>query len=348
MRWLFCLLSLLPFSLGDEQLRAVNVYGLETELAFQCGVSCCWANSNSFYVQKIADMGFNAIRLPFSAEYIKANDYKFMDEVIGKAEELNITIILDYHRTYANHQGNWYETNLQDFQNIWYRVLSHYYDHQNVKYVDLYNEFQDGVEKAKFWSDTMSSAILYLENIFPNRFIWVVGGHDWGGSLENIKVNVSAELDKRVMYTVHKYQWSVRGDYENDYRVSFGGYSGDKLFVGEFGWIQDNPQQRQWGEMFLRYLKEHNIRNTALWCMSYYSGDTQGILKPNCLDVETEKLQMLKNFWSTDSNHRTMTFRNHSHPTFLISSGNPDDQEVVLKYSPIPIPNDCYRLRGSP
>lgn len=298
MRWLYSVICILCSAIStNADLRAVNAYGLETELAFQCGLSCCWVKPNEFYIQKIADMGFNAVRLPYSAEYIQKGDYIFMDQVIKKSNELNLTIILDYHRTYANHQGNWYETNLVNFLDIWERVLSRYYVYSNVKYVDLYNEFQDGPEKAPFWNDIMTKSILHLESRFPDRWHYFVGGTNWGGSLQGIKVNVPIEIDKRVSYTVHKYKFSVRGDYRRDYEVSFGGYSGDKLFVGEYGWIQDRPEEVEWGKMFLSYLKEHNITNTALWCLSFYSGDTQGILKQNCLDVEQEKLTIIKQYW---------------------------------------------------
>lgn len=288
----------IPLVSHSEKLKAINVYGYETELAFQCGLSCCWVKPNDYYIQKVVDMGFNSIRLPFSAEYIHRGDLTSFDHIIQQAEDLNLTIILDYHRTWSGHQGNWYETNLNEFQQTWKTVLQRYIGYFNVKYVDLYNEFQDGSDKASFWNDIMTKTIVYLEQQFPNRFIWVVGGTNWGGSLAGIHVNVSTEIDKRVMYTIHKYQWSVSGNYEEDYRRSFGGYSGDKLLVGEYGWIQSNEQQRQWGIMFLDYLKQHNVYNTALWCLSYYSGDTQGILKQNCLDVEEEKLEILKRFWS--------------------------------------------------
>lgn len=297
MKWWF--FFLLPFHVfADNAIRGISVYGLETELAFQCGLSCCWVQPNEFYLEKVSSMGFNTIRLPFSAEYINKNDFSFMDEIIKKTYVLNLTVVLDYHRTWANHQGNWYETNLQDFLSVWERVLFRYFNFSNVRYVDIFNEFQDGIEKADFWNDIMTSSILHLENKFPHRFHYFVGGCNWGGSLQNIKVNVSGELYDRVSYTLHKYQFSVKGDYRTDYDVSFGGYSGDKLFIGEFGWIQSQPQQVEWATMFLSYLKEHNVTNTALWCLSYYSGDTQGILQPNCMDVEKDKLNMLKQFWS--------------------------------------------------
>lgn len=295
MRWLWCFLFY-PFHV--EGLRAINTYGLETELAFQCGLSCCWVNNNSYYIQKVKDLGFDAIRLPYSAEYINRGDFTFMDEIINKTGELNMSVILDYHRTWAGHQGNWYETNLNDFLRVWENVLSRYSSRDHVRYVDLFNEFQDGHDKADFWNDIMTQAILHLENKFPFRWHYFVGGTNWGGSLQGIKVNLTGELETRISYTIHKYQWSVMGDYRQDYNMSFNGYSGDKLFIGEFGWIQSNPTQVEWARMFLAYLKEHNITNTALWCMSFYSGDTQGILQPNCLDVEQDKLKMLLEFWT--------------------------------------------------
>lgn len=290
--WLF-------FWIGSAvaELRAVNTYGLETELANECGLSCCWVKPNEYYIQKAHDMGFNSIRLPFSAEYINRGDLRIMDGVIAKANELNMTVVLDYHRTWSGHQGNWYETNLDDFVDVWHRVLYHYYYYQNVKYVDLFNEFQDNNDKASFWNDVMTKSILRLEKIFPYRWHYFVGGTNWGGNLNGIKVNVPPEVEQRVSYTIHKYSFSVSGNYHHDYEVSFGGYTEDKLFVGEFGWIQSDQYQRQWGQMFLDYLKQKNIKNTAFWCLSWFSHDTEGMLKQNCIDVEEEKLIMLKNFW---------------------------------------------------
>jgi hypothetical protein len=299
MRWVVLFLCFFPLSLLGKELRAINLFGLETELAFQCGLSCCWVKPNDYYIDKVADMGFNSIRLPFSAEYIKNGNLTLMDQIIQKTEERNLDVILDYHRTWSGHQGDWYETNLDDFLDVWDIVLTRYNHYQNVKYVDLYNEFQqpNTPENVKFWNNIMTQAILHIEDKYPYRYNYFVGGTNWGGNLNGIKVNVPADVDNRVAYTIHKYKFSVQGDYLHDYEISFGGYSGDKLFVGEFGWIQSDETQRQWGKMFLDYLKSKGIKNTALWCLSWFSGDTQGVLKQNCLDVEEEKLKMLKDFW---------------------------------------------------
>jgi len=299
---LFVFFSLPLASSLDQPLRSINCYGLETELAFQCGLSCCWVKPNEFYLQKVKDLGFNSIRLPFSAEYINAGNLTLMDNIIDKAGELGLEIVLDYHRTYAGHQGDWFDTNFQDFVGVWHRVLFQYYDKPHVRWVDLFNEFQqpNTPQNVAFWNDLMKRSILYLEAFFPNRFSYFVGGTNWGGNLHGIKVEVDDPmLQSRIYYTLHKYQWSVSGsDYLHDYEVSFGGWGSDRLFIGEFGWIQDDPQQREWGAMFLDYLKERGITKTSLWCLSYFSGDTQGILKSDCLNVEQEKLTMLQNFWN--------------------------------------------------
>lgn len=312
-------------------MRCISTYGLETELAFDCGLSCCWVKPNDYYIQKVKDLGFNCIRLPFSAEYINRGNLSLMDGVINKAEELGLEVVLDYHRTWSGHQGDWGETNFQDFINVWHRVLYQYYDKPNVGWVDLFNEYQqpNTPENVAFWNDLMSRSILVLENLFPGRFRYFVGGTNWGGNLHGIKVDVGEELDKRVYYTIHKYQWSISGsDYLHDYEQSFGGYSGDKLFIGEFGWIQSNEQQREWGKMFLDYLKDKKgVRKTALWCLSFYSSDTQGMLKPNCLDVEEEKLQMLRKFWGEDPHLRGLVAvpKNDTEVVLDIAGDDEDD-----------------------
>jgi hypothetical protein len=295
MRWQWMILCI---GSAVAELRAVNTYGLETELAYECGLSCCWIKPNEYYIEKASAMGFNSIRLPFSAEYINKGDFRLMDSVISKACSLNMTVVLDYHRTWSGHQGNWYETNIDDFVDVWHRILYRYYEYPLVRYADLFNEFQDGNDKASFWNDIMTESILRLDTIFPGRWHYFVGGTNWGGNLNGIRVRVPDDVSERVSYTVHKYSFSMSGDYRHDYDVSFGGHPPEKLFIGEFGWIQSDDKQRQWGKMFLDYLKEKNIRNTAFWCLSWFSHDTEGMLKQNCIDVEEEKLNMLKNFWS--------------------------------------------------
>jgi endoglucanase len=301
MKWFNILLLILPLRGVWGELRAINVYGLETELG---DLQCSYVRPSPYYIEQVDKMGFNSIRLPFSAEYVNKNDWTKMDIVVQKAQELNLTIILDYHRTYSGHQGDWYETNLQSFLDVWAKVLGRYSKYSNIGYVDLYNEFQQPNDKVEFWNDIMTQSILYLEDMFPFRFNWVVGGTNWGGNIHGINIDIPY-MNDRIYYTIHKYWFSSTGDYEHDWDYSFGNHPPDKIIVGEFGWIEGDAKQDKWIDVFLAYLKKRGIKNTAFWNLTWQSGDTQGILKENCLTIEENKLSKLQQFWGED-NHRAL------------------------------------------
>jgi hypothetical protein len=118
------------------------------------------------------------------------------------------------------------------------------------------------------------------------------------------------------------------------------------VIVGEWGFFSQKPEQVHWAERFVKWLKQYNIHNSFFWVSVSNSGDTGGLWIDGTTFDEV-KYNILQDLWNetVSPNHRTLTFRNHSHPTFLVSSGS--DDQVVLKYSPIVLPNDCHHyLRG--
>ena len=132
------------------------MYGLETDLK---DISCSWINPAEYYIDLVKSMGFNTIRLPFSAQYVNDNDFSVMDRIVEKASSVDITLILDYHRTWASHQGDFWETNVPDFWGVWEKVLDRYQDYPIVRYIDLYNEFQQSNELASYWNDLMKTKV---------------------------------------------------------------------------------------------------------------------------------------------------------------------------------------------
>lgn len=293
MRWLPFLFFLKPILC---ELRALNIYGLETDLR-DC--TCRWVQPCAYYMDNARAIGFNSFRFPFSAEYVNAGDWRVLDGIVQKATELKTPLILDYHRTYQSHQGDFSETNLQAFQDVWTKVLQHYKDKPIVEYIDLYNEFQkpNTPESTSFWSDTMTQAITHLETQFPNRYKWIVGGTDWGGNLHNISVKTN--VDDRVFYTIHKYSFSNGGkDYEHDWEFSLNDLPPDKIIVGEFGWFQTDPNQVEWAQKFLTWLKNKKIKNTAYWTLAN-SWDTGNLYKDDCVTFNWDTLKMLQEFWDS-------------------------------------------------
>lgn len=299
MKWLWILVN--AISIVSADMRFLNLYGIETDL-MDC--QCSFRNTCEYYMDYSKALGFNGFRIPFSAEYVKRGDFTSLDRIIEKAGSINTTLMLDYHRTYSSHQGNWYETNKQDFLSIWRKVLNRYNDKPIVQYIDLYNEFQDGPDKALFWNELMTSVIDQLEGEFPDRFNWIVGATNWGGNLHGIHIDLPLD---NIYYTIHKYSFShpLTGNYRTDWDYSFNNIPPERLIVGEFGWITENPEQVKWAKEFLSYLKEKGYRNTCFWTLAL-SGDTNGILRDDCIELDEKKITMLQDFWKQE--HRQLNY----------------------------------------
>jgi aryl-phospho-beta-D-glucosidase BglC (GH1 family) len=55
-------------------------------------------------MDRMKEIGFNYIRLPFSMDFIKKDDWTEMDQFFEKAEQNNISISLDFHRLHNSFQ----------------------------------------------------------------------------------------------------------------------------------------------------------------------------------------------------------------------------------------------------
>ena len=115
------LLFLLPFT--NALIKGISYFGLETPLA---DMDCSWSgHSHQFYISKLNELGFNYLRIPFSQEYVRNDKWNVMDEIFDLSLQYNMSILLDYHRTYSDHQGDWWETNMTNFINTWGIILNH-------------------------------------------------------------------------------------------------------------------------------------------------------------------------------------------------------------------------------
>ena len=56
--------------------------------------------------------------------------------------------------------------------------------------------------------------------------------------------------------------------------------------------------QVQWGEKFVKYLKNKGIRDTYFWSYNPDSGDTKGVLMDDCVNVNEQKMELLRKLWS--------------------------------------------------
>ncbi len=295
-------LLLLPWLYVQASLiKGINFYGLETpSLDFVCG----WQHRPSFYLHKLDELGFNSIRLPFSLEYVRTGDFEKMDEFFDSIKKYpNMTVTLDMHRVFSSHQGptpteNWITMNM--FLEGWRKIISRYEKNDQLMGIDVFNEYQ-GTD-SNYWNGMLRNIVTDIEKHFPNRFEYFVGGTRWGGDIHEIDLE-SLPFHDRIHYTIHKYIFSTSGsDREKDWDWSFGPFKNQtgKISVGEWGFKSERPDEVQWAKEFVAYLKKNNIRDTYFWTIAH-SGDTGGLWKDNCEDVDMEKYEIIKSLWEKGS-----------------------------------------------
>ena len=273
--------------------KGINIYGLETPSK---DFVCSWKFPVSYYVDKSHELGFNSLRIPFSWEWVQEGNFWKMDELFEAVRKYpDMTIILDMHRVWSSHQGPIPEENgvtLDMFIHNWVIIADRYKDDHQLIGLDVFNEYQ-GTDSS-YWNKILRSIVLKLEENFPNRFIYYVGGIRWGGDIHSINLE-DIPFSQRIYYTVHKYIFSGNS-VEADWDYSFGNIT-HKVMVGEWGFKNQIYEQKQWAISFINYLKKRNIRNTYFWTVAH-SGDTDGLWFDDCENVNVEKYEIIKTLWT--------------------------------------------------
>jgi len=269
----------------SEQIRGINFYGIETPLG---DTTCSWKYPLSYYLDKLVEVGFNSIRLPFSYEYVQTNSLHSLDNFVNYASYKNLTILLDFHRVHTGFQSAnpFDEISMTQFTECWKTLLNRYVDNKYVYGVGLFNEYQ-GTD-GKYWSEMMRQAIELIELDQPkDRWIYFVGGTQWSGNLENINLENKTYSD-RIRYEIHKYHFS--GKPPTDWDITFGKYP-NKVVIGEWSINRD-----EWDDMFIYYLQKRNITNNYYWTVSN-SYDTINIWNDDCETINEDVLNKIKELW---------------------------------------------------
>lgn len=268
----------------------MNFYGLETPYR---NFVCSWKNNPEFYLRRLQqDMDINTIRLPFSYEYIASGDIAAMDSFIQLCQQLNIDIILDWHRTWSSHQGATPEEGItmDIFASAWINILDRFKKYPNVKGVGIFNEIQL-LNDFSYTNTVHRYIISAVEKKFPDRFTYFLGCPSWGGNCSSMSYDDMSTWN-RTYIEVHKYRFSGKSDRE-DWDISIPArIPSNKWFVGEVGWKQNIDQDATWGKGFTQYLQQRNITNVCLWTIAH-SGDTDGWFKDDCETFDAEKANVL-------------------------------------------------------
>jgi hypothetical protein len=278
------LLVLMGAVLAWDPIRCVNFYGIETE---RKAPVCDWVHEPKWYLKKLVDgYGLNTVRLPYSREYVMANDFKTMDAIIQTCNEMKLKVILDYHRTFASHQGRTPTEGitLGQFLDTHLTVLQRYQD--KIWGVSAFNEIQ--IKNAVYTDNVNHMIVNAVESQFPGKYVYFLGCANWGHFCEG--VTIPRGLENRTFIDVHQYAFTNFTDI-----TSFPSYiPASNFFIGETGATQ---QDMPWLRSFLQYLEKRGITNLCFWTIAH-SSDTGGLWKDDCATMETEKMELLADFFN--------------------------------------------------
>lgn len=278
---------------NENIIKGINYFGFETEYK---NLMCTWSNDIQWNVQKIKELGFNYIRLPFSLEFIQEGNFQNMDIFFEESRKLNLNVVLDFHRLSSTHQSSKpYDNNFSfdEFLDGWLTILKRYEGFENLKAVDIFNEYQS--DNYVEWNSLARQIVSFIESEFPDRFIYFIGGTNWGGNIHNMDLS-DLSFHDRIRYSIHKYWFSDTEPYEAKWDYSFGDHK-PVVSVGEWGYMSEVKSEVEWAENFVDYLIQNELRDTFFWCWSPNSGDTKGILLDDCTNVDHDKMALLRRLW---------------------------------------------------
>lgn len=234
---------------GDPfEIRGISWFGFETEAFVTHGL---YSHSMDFYFDKLDQVGINALRIPFSAEWIfyNLNTYpnngmiaadpslqgkkciEILDTLFDKAEDRGIAIMLDLHRLHKEYISElWYSPTdgqypSNVFIEVWKTMLDRYKDRPNLMAVDLLNEPHGRAtwgsgNPSTDWAMFVEYAVTELSSSYPNHhWLYFVEGINWGHDLQDYNrhpLQLSEELQKRVIFSPHVYGSSVVPGTSND------------------------------------------------------------------------------------------------------------------------------------
>ncbi|MEM0909289.1 MAG: glycoside hydrolase family 5 protein, partial [Pseudomonadota bacterium] len=329
----------------------VNWFGFETDVYTVHGL---WARNWKGMMDEIVSMGFNTIRVPFSGDLVASgggepsginaslnpsltglNGLQILDKIVAYADEIGLSIILDYHRGEAgngpNANGLWYGGNRTEADVIaeWEAMAARYSSAPAVIGADLINEpfnatWGDGT--ATDWAAAAERIGNAVHTYAPHWLILVEGisvydgdPYWWGGNLQGVKERpVTLEVPHKVVYSPHDYPASVHpqpwftngSDLTAKFRQNWGFIAEENIapvVVGEWGSRLQTDEDQVWASAITNYMKAQDI-SWLWWALNPNSADTGGVLEDDWVTKRPQVLELMEPFL-------TQTRAEHPNPT---------------------------------
>lgn len=223
----------------EYTIKGIAWFGMETS---NCAPHGLWTINLDDGLKKIADSGFNTIRLPFANECLtktpnsidynknpalqNKNSLQLMDYVIERAKAYGLSVFLDRHRPDSGSQSAlWYTSQYSESKWIsdWVMLANRYKNNSTVIGADLHNEPHAEAcwgcgDASKDWSIAAKKAGDQILAANPNWLIIVEGVERqqdntttwWGGGLKDAaKKPITLKVANRLVYSTHEYPATV-------------------------------------------------------------------------------------------------------------------------------------------
>lgn len=168
---------------------------------------------------KIADMGFDHVRIAVDYNFFEAEDGKFIDEhfafldnILVECKKAGLDVMLDLHKARGydfNDAGDAQKNSLfnseelqEGYLRLWDKISSEYGKYSDYVAFELLNEVVED-ENADAWNELIKRATKTIRQQAPDSLI-VYGGIRWN-SVSTVKLLEKPE-DDNVMFTFHFYE----------------------------------------------------------------------------------------------------------------------------------------------
>jgi endoglucanase len=321
----------LDLYLDDElvSIKGVTWNGPESDVMSFMGL---WRHSMEFYMDRVRELGINAIRVPFSSEAIFKNRdsmpfqgyvqndiechnktvIEILDLFFVKTLRKNMLVVLNLNRLHKDYiSEKWWDSEytIQMFFETWEVMLDRYHTYTNLFALDIYEEPHDAAANQG-WNQLCVDFITKTETKYPNNtWFYFVQGLEWGNSFSNL---TQFPFPQKIIYTPHVFdkdfyvlnpKKSALGNLYGEWDTDFGFMIAQNKTV-----ILTKAQSESniWMNFLANYAMEKNLRNIFLWNLN--NDPTFGILYDDWQTFDPNKMNILN---SIQPNSSQFFFQNY-------------------------------------
>lgn len=248
-------------------------------------------------VKKIAEWGFDHIRIPIDYEVLedekgnkKKEGYGYVERLLEWCKQYNLGAVLDLHKAYGydfNDAGNEKKNNLfsddalqERFIRLWMHIASAYGAYDNVAF-ELLNEVVEK-ENAAAWNLLIHKTVTAIRGVAAATPI-IYGGIQWN-SARTLKF-LDIPQDDNIIFTFHFYEpllfthqkapWVENMDLEKDifYPESMTYYQTQSEALGYQGEIVMNAKSKTMGKEFISEMVNDAVEAAKRAGVGLYCGE---------------------------------------------------------------------------